>query len=513
MSAPEAPNWFERRVAVLARVSLRAKIMGMALGLVVLLGLAATLEGRDLLDRSLSARMRDQALSVTHDVAARATDPILVNNLYALHTLLQDTRASHADVRYAFIVGPQGQVLAHTFGEGFPEGLLAANTVAGDGHHRTVVLETDEGPVWDTAVPIFEGRAGVARVGLSTLGLRQTIAAATSQLVLTTLIVSSVGLSTAGLLTWLLTRPVLRLVAAARAVERGDYRQQVPKWADDEIGDLTDAFNAMTAALARGAEERREREHLRAQYVSGVIAAQEEERKRIARELHDSTSQALSSLLIGLRVLADRLDEPEARQRAEDLRAIVAQTLDEVHALAVQLRPSVLDDLGLPAALERHIADCRRRYPLAIDLAVSGLASDRLPATVETALYRIVQEALTNVVRHADATTASVLVERRDGAVRLVIEDDGRGFDAGAINRGDGHLGLYSIRERAELLGGTLTIESAPGQGASLFVELPLRPIPSPEASATDPVVALGQAAPLSAGHSDQAGDGSATPV
>jgi signal transduction histidine kinase len=117
-----------------------------------------------------------------------------------------------------------------------------------------------------------------------------------------------------------------------------------------------------------------------------------------------------------------------------------------------------------------------------------------------------VQEALTNVVRHADATTASVLVERRDGAVRLVIEDDGRGFDAGAINRGDGHLGLYSIRERAELLGGTLTIESAPGQGASLFVELPLRPIPSPEASATDPVVALGRAAPLSARRSDQGG-------
>jgi signal transduction histidine kinase len=246
--------------------------------------------------------------------------------------------------------------------------------------------------------------------------------------------------------------------------------QRVPRWANDEIGDLAEAFNAMATTLANADVERAERDQLRARYVSGVITAQEEERKRIARELHDSTSQSLTSLMIGMHALGDTCDSPELRRRADELRCVAAQTLDEVHALALQLRPSVLDDLGLAAALERFIADCRQRYALHIDLALNGL-HNRLPMAVETALYRIVQEGLTNVARHAEASTASVFVERRNGSVRAIIEDDGRGFDPAQV--GD-RLGLYGIRERAELLGGALVVESEPGRGAGLFVEIPV---------------------------------------
>ena len=120
------------------------------------------------------------------------------------------------------------------------------------------------------------------------------------------------------------------------------------------------------------------------------------------------------------------------------------------------------------------VADCRRRYQLQIDLAITGLSRRRLPPEVETALYRIAQESLTNVARHAQAQTASVFIECRETKVRAIIEDDGVGFAPDAARRGDGHLGIHGIRERAELLGGTLTIESEPGRGASLFVEIPL---------------------------------------
>src|SRR5690606_5366 len=143
---------------------------------------------------------------------------------------------------------------------------------------------------------------------------------------------------------------------------------------------------------------------------SGVIAAQEDERKRIARELHDSTSQSLTSLLIGLRALADRDGTPEVQRQVEDLRGVVGRTLEELHALARQLRPSVLDDLGLAEAVTRYVGDCRARAGLEIDLALIELAGRRLPPEVETAVYRIVQEALTNVIRHAGARTASVCV-------------------------------------------------------------------------------------------------------
>jgi signal transduction histidine kinase len=267
----------------------------------------------------------------------------------------------------------------------------------------------------------------------------------------------------------------LQLVELTKAVAQGDFSQRARRWADDEIGALTDAFNAMSDALAQAERERAEREQIRTQYVAQIITAQEEERKRIARELHDSTSQALTSLLIGLRSLADRYRLPDLKQQVDDLRGIVGQVLNDLHALARQLRPSVLDDLGLAAALQRYVADCRARSKLTIDLALIGLDNVRLMPVVETALYRIVQEALTNVIRHAHATTASVVIERRSDRVRAIIEDDGCGFDPDNIH-GDGHLGLNGIRERAELLNGQLIIESAPGHGTTLYVEIPLPP-------------------------------------
>lgn len=470
--------WAERLWSVVGAVGIRAKILGIVLGLVALMGVTATFEVRQILAGTLDTQLHERSVSVTRDLAARATDLVLTNDIYALHELLRDTQANNADVRYVFLVDPQGQVIAHTFGAGFPAGLLEANGVAADERQQSVKLTTDDGLVWDTAVPIFDGQAGTARVGLSLASLDRTIASVTGQLLLTTVLVAAIGITAAALLTWVLTRPILRLVELAQAVARGDFSQRATRWAGDEVGALTDAFNAMSAALGAADQERAGREQLRAQYVSGVIAAQEDERKRIARELHDSTSQSLTSLLIGLRTLADRDGTPEVRLQVEELRGVVGHTLEELHALARQLRPSVLDDLGLAEAITRYVADCRARAGLEIDLALIGLAGRRLPPEVETAVYRIVQEALTNVIRHAGASTASVCVERRPSAVRAIIEDDGCGFDPAAIPP-DGHLGVHGIRERAELLGGTLTIESAPGHGTSLFVELPLADCPN----------------------------------
>ena len=465
---------FGRFWAIAGAVNVRTKILGIVLALVLLLGLSITVQVRQLMSNSMYRQLEEQGVSITHDLAARSTDLILINNLYGLLQLLQDTQANHASIRYAFIVGAEGQILAHTFGAGFPDDLLLANSVTPDAYFHSVVLGTDEGPIRDTAVPIFDGRAGTARVGLSDANLRREIDIVTGQLLLTTVLISIVGISAAVLLTWALTQPILTLVEAAKAVGQRDFTRRVERWADDEIGELSDAFNRMTADLANAEAERQEREQLRAHYVSGVIAAQEDERKRIARELHDSTSQSLSSLLIGLKALTNVYTDAEAERRVEELRAVAARTLEDVHSMALQLRPSVLDDLGLPEALKRQVSDWKKRTDLNIDLAITGLDDTRLPPAIETALYRITQEALTNIVRHAEADTASIFIERQSDKVLAIIEDDGQGFDASMIDRNDGHLGLYGIRERAELLSGHLEIESEPAQGTSLFIEIPL---------------------------------------
>jgi signal transduction histidine kinase len=452
--------------------SVRTKIMGIVLVLVLLLGVGITVQVRTVLTQALEKRLEEQSITVARDLAARSTDLILINDLFALHQLLEETQLNNPDVRYAFVADRDGVILAHTFGAGFPPDLQAANQAFSTDHHHTVRLITDEGLVWDTAVPIFDGQAGIARVGLSEDSMRDTISALTGQMLLTTVMVSAVGIAAATLLTWVVTRPILELKRAAEAVGRGDFEQRVTPWAGDEIGELATAFTAMTADLAQAEQERAERDHLRTQLLEKVISAQEEERRRIARELHDETGQALTSLMVRLQMMNQQCPVPELKPQMDEVRNLIAQTLDDVHNLAVELRPSVLDDLGLEAALTRYVQDYQARHPVSVDLAIIGL-EERLPPPIETALYRIVQESLTNIARHARAETASVLLEQRNGRVRAIIEDDGIGFDEQAAD-GNDRLGLYGMRERAQLLNGTLTIESAPGQGTNIFVEVPL---------------------------------------
>jgi signal transduction histidine kinase len=211
-----------------------------------------------------------------------------------------------------------------------------------------------------------------------------------------------------------------------------------------------------------------------------VISAQEEERKRIARELHDDTGQALTSLMVGLRVAGDAHDAETRVQQArlDALREIAAQTLEAVKRMARELRPSSLDDLGLTAALERYVANYRANFGLNADLQTTGFHDgERLPAEIELAVYRIIQEALTNIAKHARAQNVSIVVERKPHALVAIVEDDGRGFDVHAAlnpSQDENGLGLHGMRERAELVGGRLQIESSIGGGSSVFVEMPI---------------------------------------
>jgi signal transduction histidine kinase len=461
----------DRLWRIIGAVSVRMKILGIVLALVLLLGVGTTLQVRARSQQALVDRLKEQSVAVGRDMAARATDLILINDLYTLHRLLDEAQQNNPDVHYAFIVDEQGRVLAHTFGHGFPGGLLEANAAPSDQHHHTVALETDAGRIWDTAVPIFEGRAGTARVGLSEQSVNRTVETLTGQMLLTTVIVSAIGVGAAIALTWLVTRPLLQLTIATEAVGRGDFSQRVRPWAADEIGDLALAFNEMTADLAKAEQERAEREQLRSQLLEKVIEAQEEERKRIARELHDETGQALTSLIVHLKRMNEDCRVPALEPQMDELRRLIAGTLDGVHNLSLELRPKALDDLGLEAALQRYVKDWRERHEIEVDLVVVGMDEQRLPTPVETALYRIIQEGLTNVARHARAQSVSIMLERRNQRVRAIIEDDGVGFNPEQIGKVE-RLGIYGMQERVELLGGTLVIESAPGQGTSVFAEV-----------------------------------------
>lgn len=231
-------------------------------------------------------------------------------------------------------------------------------------------------------------------------------------------------------------------------------------------------------SVNRDITDRRNAEETIRALLNDVITAQEEERRRIARELHDETAQTLTSLLVGLAALAESQELSQARDAAGALRASVAVALDGVKRMARGLRPSILDDLGLEEALERLAAEVSRTVPFGVDLHFTGPRTPRLADAIEIALYRITQEALTNVGKHAAPRAVSILLHRSPNEVRLVVEDDGGGFDVEGVRSGT-QLGLIGMRERAHLIGGSMTVESSP-RGTTVCVSVPIHPPAAP---------------------------------
>lgn len=254
-------------------------------------------------------------------------------------------------------------------------------------------------------------------------------------------------------------------------------RRGGPFTEDDELVALTLAAQAAVAignAHRYGEQEQtalsasRERERATADGWRRAIEAQEAERARIARELHDEAGQELTALALQLRAMDDHVTDDAGREHLAAVRQALARTSTNLRALAIELRPSGLREHGLASAIERQAARLQESSGITIDVAVSSLPND-LMEPFEVALFRVVQEALTNVARHSDATHASVIASLRDGRLRIVIEDDGIGFDP---SRPTDRLGLAGIRERIQLVGGDLRIESAYRAGTTVIVEV-----------------------------------------
>jgi two-component system sensor histidine kinase UhpB len=263
-------------------------------------------------------------------------------------------------------------------------------------------------------------------------------------------------------------RPLMDLGKVMHRVQEGERSLRAPLTGFDHDADqLASTLNMMLESINETSRQR----------AADIFNAQEEERKRIARELHDETSQVLTSLLISLAVLEESVTTQEARDRIADTRMLAHRTLRAIRNLSTDLRPSALDDLGLVPALRWYIKEYQQKFNTDVSFQTSGFKG-RLPTTLETALYRIVQEALTNIAKHAHAHKISVILKEEPEAIYVTITDDGHGFDAEQLEKPPGPgqergWGLVGMRERASLLDGELTITSNPGQGTSIQAQIP----------------------------------------
>ena len=298
------------------------------------------------------------------------------------------------------------------------------------------------------------------------------------------------GFLAALVVAWITTRhvtgPTEQLTAAAQRMARGDLESPIKVRAQDEVGRLAENLDAMRRQLrdayqqVSDANERlelqvAERTARLTDLLGKVISAQEEERRRLARELHDETAQTIGALAIALDRARHGIGDasPEARGQLQEAQGIVKRLLEETRRLILDLRPMALEDLGLVPAIRWYAESHLQEEGVTTTIELERPAV-RLAPHLEVALFRIAQEAINNIAKHAEAERATIRLDFSDTAVRIAVSDDGRGFDVDRALASAGSIGLIGLQERTRLLNGRMDVRSEVGRGTQLTVEVPI---------------------------------------
>ncbi|MDO8716464.1 MAG: histidine kinase [Dehalococcoidales bacterium] len=466
----------DRLLHLLVDLDIRIKIIGLAVGSVILLGTVTTLYMYSTVSRDFHKELAFESGNITQDLVEDITAPLLAGDVSSVKQLLNDTLRNNPTVRYAFILDAQGKVLFHTFGNTFPDGLAAANNITTGNQTQVKITESDNGSIWDVASPIPGWQAYIARIGVSDEQQKALLRATLREQLLVTGGVALVGLAVAFLLGSYISAQIKVMAQAALVVTGGDIGHQAKIYSHDDLGRLAQAFNNMSTDLARMRDKLEQREAIRRQLLVKLITAQEEERLRVARELHDNLGGSLASLGYGLQAVSLALDAGQASVKSllHNLYEENVSVQNDLRVTIYALRPSLLDDLGLVPALRSYVEHCVTSKGIEVEFTIEG-EQRRLPSEIETALFRITQEALNNTLSHARAYKVQMDAKFGDEGVDLTIKDDGCGFDASETKaKPEGQaFGLIGMQERAELLDGQLEVVSKPGQGCCVRVHIP----------------------------------------
>lgn len=463
------------------RRSIYAKIDIIIVGTLLLSIFILIMMMRGVTHNLIENQLELRGFEVGNYIAVLSTNDILQENHYAILERINKTKEKNKDVRYILITNYTGQIIAHTFANELPEGLPATVIIKDLESYTVNKFNSNEGVIYEIAVPVENGSAGFVRVGLSSGGMQQIVNHTTTEFSLMSVILCISAVILASWQVSVIIRPIRNLSKAAEEIKNSNYSVQTICESGDEIGKLSRAFNEMAVTLKQKEEENNDllttlqsKEANRTVLINKLFTAHEDERKRISRELHDGAGQSITSLLAYLKVLSSEVKEDRQLSLINSARDVILGVLGELRQMAVDLRPPALDDLGLVAAIEKYL------HSLTIhNIKIAFTASDQqleLPDSVVLALYRILQEAMTNIIRHADATVVEVSLVDETGQVRLIISDNGCGFSDKSLEyaRRQNRLGLYGIQERVELLNGSLDIQSTVGTGTKIVIIIPI---------------------------------------
>ncbi len=434
----------------------------------------------------LEDNLDQKGQSTAESISSIISNNILLDDKFAISEQLIQSLEQDAEIRYIIVTSPSKEIISSTFSQGFPVGLPLIREPKNDGENiDKMIFGSDEGRLREILYPIDDGIIGSIRIGLTEKYMTEVLKERCLQMSLIILFICILASILATYYARHFLHPIRELSKAADEIGKGNYKiQKIPVTTKDEIGQFTNAFNDMTTKLRAKEQEngyllaalkRKEKKHL--WLISQLFAVREDERRRISRELHDETNQSMVSILTYLRVLYDRLDNDEQRELLAQTRELTVHTLEGLRGIAVDLHPPILEDLGLVAAIQKYVDTIRRSYPdLDIELRHTGEFSD-IPTMISLVCYRILQESLTNIVRHAKATKAMITISRIASNIIILINDNGVGFNKSVVKKvvSNRHLGLVSMRERIELLNGYFKIYSKENHGTRIIIVLPIK--------------------------------------
>jgi signal transduction histidine kinase len=458
---------------LLFSVPIYYKILGIGALVAVLFGTVIGYQMNKIVSERLYQELEGKALSTAILLSGRITRPLIVDDLTTGRKIIEHTMHLSSDIIYVVVENSKGGVALHSFPRAIPPDLVDVGDKSVPPAGQIINLKTDKGMVLEARFPVLQGRAGTVRVGFSYMLVVAALKNIHSSFLWTLIICLILGQILALVLAYVLTKPIHHLVVVSNALSTGNFGSRAQIFSNDEIGHLAETFNAMAKSLEKSSKELLEKEQIRLSLVRKVVTSQEEERKRVARELHDETGQSLTSLL--LQVQSCDINETDSEQIEKN----ICNMVNDIKRIASDLRPSLLDDYGLNYALDHYIDDLEKHSHIKMDYQYMSTADSlRLNRLVEVTLYRIAQESLTNVIRHAQASRVGIVLICSAKDTTLIVEDNGIGFTEHEIQLAKGpSLGIVGMRERVSLIGGELTIESSLGQGTTIRTRIPLREI------------------------------------
>ena len=466
----------------LNKLKINQKILSAIIASLLFLSLILGIIIWNSLTDTMAKELKKHGEYVADNIASMSSDYILIEDYYAIHQLITRAQQANEDIRYILVFNSNQVLVGHTFPDYIPKGIVRAHTPDGS-KQDLAILTSDEGKIHDVLVPIEEGEVGFVRVGMSEKQAKEYTLSKLGELILATFLVCLGAVGIAYIVTRFITKPINNLVDTASGISAGNLSLRAQVVDDEDLGKLAKVFNEMADNLISSRskvekllEELQEKERLRDTLISKLLSAQEDERKRISRELHDETSQALASLMLTMRVLADEVKDKEQKVLLHTSREIAANILREIRDLAVELRPPILDDIGLIPAIKKYTNSFKVKYSIAIMLEMPEDPMPTLDDHISLAFYRITQESLTNIAKHTIATEIMIKIWIEDKSIKMTIVDNGHGIQHADFKmaRQQDRIGIYGMQERAELLGGEFSIQAAYTGGTEVAVAIPI---------------------------------------